>query len=145
MTQTTKTLEPRPAQRDHNVGPTSFTARLRDHWLALVVAAAVLALSVWTVTTLRDTTATAERPVVSIRQVERAELAQQGVTSYQDLPAVRRNQQRAADATVSQRELWQMELNEMRRFGNRLPGPVSPDVRAEIERLEGLVDSSPAE
>jgi len=100
---------------------------------------------VWTVTTLRDTTATAERPVVSIRQVERAELAQQGVTSYQDLPAVRRNQQRAADATVSQRELWQMELNEMRRFRNRLPGPVSPDVRAEIERLEGLVDSSPAE
>jgi hypothetical protein len=145
MTRTTQTLEPQPLDVGPDVGTPSVAARLRHHWLALTVAVAVVALSAWTVLALRDNTTTTERPPVSIRQVERAEMERQGVTSYFDLPAVRRHRQQSSNrgiAAPSQREVWRMELSELHRFRNRVPASARPAVEAEIRRLDDLLGSS---
>lgn len=165
MTRTTQTLEPRaPTVASGTKTPSrgSGPRRLR---LAILVAAAVVALTAWAVTALRDNAETLEGPAVSIRQVERAEMQQQGAASYVDLPAVREARQQygaeqdnrldghpttrrqslpAAVTSPSQRQLeqWRTELDDLRRFRSRVPPAVRPTIEAEIRLLEDRVGAT---
>jgi hypothetical protein len=156
MTRTTQTLERPAPTAGTDLEPSSRITRRRLSWITLLAAAAVVALTAWTLVTLRDSGGTVE-PSVSIRQIERAEMERQGVTSYGDLRAVRQSRQRYAEdsapgqqvgpAAVSspsqrQHEPWQMELNELRRFRGAVPPGARGTVEAEIRHLEELVGAA---
>jgi hypothetical protein len=140
MTRHTQTREPTAVLAGTETTKPSLVALLRQHPMAFIVAAAVMALSAWTVVTLRHSGATVDRPAISISRMDHEEMQRQGLRSYSDL---HRNRQSSAEVIrPSQLRIWQMELSELRRLRNRAPGPARPEIVVGIRRLEELIRSA---
>lgn len=134
MTNTTHTLDgPRPLP---GAGETTSANRMRNNWVALLITIAVVALAAWAVVQLQATDVTADPQPTSIRQVERVELQKQGVTSFDEMPAVQRSQEQyGVDVTTapSQQDLRMMERSELRRYRN---GTLDPAVERQPTRSQ---------
>jgi len=140
MTNTTHTVD--AAATMPSAPQRSTPTALRQHRVALLITVAIVALAAWAVVQLQGTTTTVNPPT-SIRQAERAELQQQGITSYDQLPAVQRSQERHGVGTApSREELRQMEQAELRRFRNRTLAEQS-NVDPMTRQMERRTGSSP--
>lgn len=127
---------------------TSITRGLRHHKVALLIAIAVVALAAWTVVQLQGAIVVADPQPSSILQADHAELQQQGVTNYDELPAVQRSQEQygtGAGTAASQTDLQSMERDELLRFRNGAFAAKKPYTGATIRQLEPRTGSSPNE